>query len=399
VIAAIVIPAFDLRAALRLRPSLQAKPAALAPLPGTEPLIGSITGPAEAKGVRPGMRLGEALATCPQLELVEQDPATVEQAWEEILRRLEDAGFAVESADAGTVFFETKGVERLYGGLEPALKRALHAVGSVWDGRAGAAERRFAALAAANVARPGQALIVSDDRTRSFLAPLPLQLLPLERTRYEELEELGVRTIGQLAGLPGAAVADRLGPDGRRAWSLARGEQDGRGWERSVTPRRPAVALYETLEFPEAVGQLLTLRRGLGVLIDRLLARPERAGRPPRKVAVWARLVGGASWRRTVTLREPTADPARLRAALGPKLAELPAPALKLRLEVSELAEHTGEQLELLAAEGNVLQGRLREGLRQVKAAVGSGGVSTVVEVAPWSRIPEARALLVPRDD
>ena len=398
-LAAVVIPAFDLRAALRLRPAVQARPAALAPLPGSEPLIGSITGAAEAKGVRPGMRLGEALATCPQLELVEQDPATAEQAWEEILRRLEDAGFAVEPSEPGTVFFETKGVERLYGGLEPALKRALRAVGSTWDARAGAAERRFAALAAANVARPGQALIVSDDRTRSFLAPLPLQLLPLARDRYEELEELGVRTIGQLAGLPGAAVAERLGPDGRRAWSLARGEQDGRGWERSVTPRRPAVALYETLEFPEAVGNELTLRRGLGVLLDRLLARPERAGRPPRKVAVWARLVGGASWRRTVTLREPTADPARLRAALAPKLAELPAPALKLRLEVSQLAEHTGEQLELVAAEGSVLEGRLREGLRQVKAAVGAGGVSTVVEVAPWSRIPEARALLVPRDD
>jgi nucleotidyltransferase/DNA polymerase involved in DNA repair len=393
-IAAVVIPAFDLRAALRLRPAVQARAAALAPLPGTEPLIGSITGAAESKGVRPGMRLGEALATCPELELVEQDPATVEQAWEEILRRLEDAGFAVESSDPGTVFFDSKGVERLYGGLEPALKRALRAVGSVWDARAGAAERRFAALAAANVARPGQALIVSDDRTRSFLAPLPLQLLPLERDRYEELEELGVRTIGQLAGLPGAAVAERLGPDGRRAWSLARGERDGR-----VTPRRPAVALHETLEFPEAVGNELTLRRGLGVLLDRLLARPERAGRPPRKVAVWARLVGGASWRRTVTLREPTADPARLRAALAPKLAELPAPALKLRLEVSQLAEHTGEQLELVAAEGSVLESKLREGLRQVKVAVGAGGVSTVVEVAPWSRIPEARALLVPRDD
>jgi len=189
-------------------------------------------------------------------------------------------------------------------------------------------------------------------------------------------------------------VAERLGPDGRRAWSLARGEQDGR-----VAPRRPAQPLAETLEFPEAVGNELTLRRGLGVLLDRLLARPERAGRPPRKVALWARLVGGASWRRTVTLREPSADPERLRAALGPKLAELPAPALKLRLEVAELAEHTGEQLELVAAEGEVMQGRLREGLRQVRAAVGAGGVSTVVEVAPWSRIPEARALLVPRDD
>jgi nucleotidyltransferase/DNA polymerase involved in DNA repair len=394
VIAALVIPAFDLRAALRLRPGLEASPVALAPLPGTEPLVGSVTAAAQAKGVRPAMRLGEALAMCPELVLVEQDPATVEQAWEEILRRLEDAGFAVEPVEAGTVFFETRGVERLYGGLEPALKRALAAAGAVWDARAGAAERRFAALAAANVARPGQALIVSDDRTRRFLAPLPLTLLPLERDRYEELEELGVRTIGQLAGLPGGAVAERLGPDGRRAWSLARGERDGK-----VAPRRPAEPLVETLEFPEAVGELLTLRRGLGVVVDRLLARPERAGRPPRKLALWARLVGGASWRRTVTLREATADPARIRTALGPKLAELTAPVLKLRLEVVELAESTGEQLELVRAEGDVLQGRLTEGLRQVRAAVGAGGVSTIVEVAPWSRIPETRALLVPRDD
>ena len=395
-VATVVIPAFDLRAALRLRPGVQARPAALAPLPGTEPLIGSVTGAAEAAGVRPGMRLSEALATCPQLELVEQDPASAEQAWEEILRRLEDAGFAVEPDSPGVVYFDTRGVERLYGGLEPALKRALAAVGTTWDPRVGAAERRFAALAAASVARAGQALIVSNDRASSFLAPLPLELLPLDQDRYAELEELGVRTIGQLAGLPGGAVAERLGPVGRRAWSLAGGEEPG---ERKVAPRRPAVALHETLEFPEAVGNELTLRRGLAVLLERLLARSERAGRPPRKIALWARLVGGASWRRTVTLREPTTDLGRLRSALQPKLTELPAPALKLRVEVSELAEHRGEQLELVAAEGMVLQGRLREGLRQVRAAVGAGGVSTVVEVAPWSRIPEARALLVPRDD
>jgi protein ImuB len=194
--------------------------------------------------------------------------------------------------------------------------------------------------------------------------------------------------------LPGSLVAERLGPDGRRAWSLARGERDAR-----IAPRLPAELLFETLEFPEAVGNELTLRRGLAVLLERLLARPERAGRPPRKLALWARLPGGASWRRTVTLREATADPGRLRAALGSKLAEIPAPALKLRLEFAQLAEHTGEQLELVRAEGEVLQGQLREGLRQVRAAVGAGGVSTVVEVAPWSRIPEARALLVPRDD
>src|SRR3954468_24242221 len=159
-IAAVVIPAFDLRAALRLRPALQAVPAALTPPPGTEPLLGSVTAAAEAKGVRPGMRLGEALAMCPQLVLVEQDPATAEQAWEEILRRVGDAGFPAEPVEAGTVYFETRGVERLYGGLEPALKRSLAAVGTVWDPRAGVAERRVAALAAGKRAGAGDAPVV-----------------------------------------------------------------------------------------------------------------------------------------------------------------------------------------------------------------------------------------------
>jgi protein ImuB len=285
-------------------------------------------------------------------------------------------------------------VERLYGGLEAALKRALAAVGSAWDARVGAADRRFAALAAANVARAGQVLVVSDERTREFLAPLPLTLLPVDPRRREELEELGVKKLGQLAGLPGAAVAERLGPDGRRAWSLARGGKSGR-----VRGRKAAAELEEALEFPEAVGNELTLRRSLGVLLDRVLARPERGGRTVRKVSLSARLVGGGSWRRVVTLRDATAERDRLRLALTPKLAELPAPVMKLKLELVSLAESTGNQLELVQSEGTELRAHLSEGLRQVRAGVGSGAVSTVVEVAPWSRIPEQRALLVPRDE
>jgi protein ImuB len=216
-------------------------------------------------------------------------------------------------------------VERLYGGLETALRRALAAVGQGWDARLGAAERRFAALAAANVARPSQVLVVSDAHTREFLAPLPLSLLPLDERRQLELRELGVKRLGELAELPKAAVAERLGPDGRRAWSLARGGTAGR-----VLGRRPPAELFEELEFPEAVGNELTLRRAFGVLLDKLLERKERDGRFVRKAAVSARLVGGGSWRRTVTMRDPTAERDRLRHALGPKLAELPAPVVSL---------------------------------------------------------------------
>jgi protein ImuB len=393
VIACLVIPGFELRAALRARPGLSLRPAALAPAEGEEQVVGAVTAAAEAAGVRAGLRLGEALALCPPLVLVEADPAGAEKAWEEVLQRLEDAGISVAPVQPGTAFFETRGVERLYGGVDAVLKRALAAVGAGWDARIGAADRKFAALAAATIAQPGQLLVVSDERTREFLAPLPVDLLPLEEQTQQELKELGVRRLGELAGLPGSAVAERLGPDGRRAWSLARG-----GERRRVRGRRPPSDFVERLEFPVPIGNELTLRRAFGVLLDKLLARPEREGRFARRVAIAARLVGGASWRRTVTLRDPTCERDRLRAALAPKLAELPAPVLELRLELVELTETTGQQLELLAA-GAERDVRLSEGLRQVRSSTGSGSVNTVVEVAPWSRIPEARALFVPRDD
>ncbi|HWQ02798.1 MAG TPA: hypothetical protein VN449_11890 [Gaiellaceae bacterium] len=406
-VACILIPGFELQAALRDRPRLGLSPAALAPLPGKEPLLGPVNATAETAGVRPGMRLGEALAVCPPLVLVERDPAGVEEQWEQIVRRLEDSGFAVEPVEPGCLYFDTRGVERLYGGVSPALKRALSAVGSSWTTSAGAADRRFAALAAAAIARPGQAVVVDDDRTKEFLAPLPLTLLPLEPRRREELDRLGVKKIGQLAGLPGSAVAERLGPDGRRAWSLARNEDNAGSEDNARVTARPAVVeLTERLDFPEAIANELTLRRALTALLDRILDRPERGGREIRKVALSARLVGGGSWRRTVTLREPSAERGTLRAALGPKLAELPAPVLTLGIELLVLVESQGRQLALVRPEGNAfvplegdeLQTRLRDGLRQVRAAAGAGAVASVVEVAPWSRIPEQRALLVPRD-
>src|SRR5256886_7838207 len=134
-IACLSIPGFELKAALRKQPALTLRPAALSPEPGGEPLLGPVTAAAEALGVRPRMRLGEALATCPQLVLVEPDPAAAEQAWEEIVCALEDAGFAVDPAALGVAYFETRGVERLYGGLRQTLRAALAPLGGPGGGR------------------------------------------------------------------------------------------------------------------------------------------------------------------------------------------------------------------------------------------------------------------------
>src|SRR6476646_160315 len=106
VIACALIPRFALLATLDERRELLFRPLALAPEPGGPQVIGEASGPAEAFGIRAGMRLGEALARCPELTLVPPDPERAESAWEEALRCLEAIGAAVEPGRPGEAFFE-----------------------------------------------------------------------------------------------------------------------------------------------------------------------------------------------------------------------------------------------------------------------------------------------------
>jgi len=77
----VLLPRFQLTIAAGDRAGLMQVPAALAPEPGGTQQIGEASLAAEAFGVHPGMRLGEALARCPRLMLVPPDPAGVADFW------------------------------------------------------------------------------------------------------------------------------------------------------------------------------------------------------------------------------------------------------------------------------------------------------------------------------
>ena len=169
-IACALIPRFALLATLRrARQALLTRPLALAPEPGGPQVVGETSGPAEAFGVRAGMRLGEALARCPELALVPPDPERAEAAWEEALRRLEAIGAAVEPGRPGEAFFEAAGLRGLWGGsLEGVLRRARKAIGP--SVRLGAGQTRLCAYAAALQRASAQG---AGDRPRGDDARLP----------------------------------------------------------------------------------------------------------------------------------------------------------------------------------------------------------------------------------
>jgi protein ImuB len=392
-IVCVLLPRFPLAVAAGGREALAAGPVALAPEPGREPVIGEVSAAAEAKGVRPGLRLGEALARCPTLRLVPPDPAGVADAWEKVLVRVEGVGAAVEPGPPGVAWFAAGGLLRLYGGdLEGVVAATRRALGV--PARIGAAPSRFAALAAARRARARRPEIVHSAGLASYLAAQPVSLLGLRPATAhlpEPLERLGIRTLGRLVELEPAALADRFGAAGPLARELAQGRDE------PLRPRRPAEWLEESLALPEsASGQ--QLERALGLLIDRLLARRERRGRTLRAVVVSAVLVEGGTWRTRMTFREALADPRRMRLALVPKLAELPAPADALRLRVEAFGPPAADQRSLIAAPAAVRAARLREAVRQARAAAGPDAALRIIAVDPDSRVPERRHALAPWD-
>jgi protein ImuB len=385
------VPRFALRVAADRGGRLPDEPVALGPEPGGAALVGEANPAAEAFGVRAGMRVGEAIARCPALELVPPDPGATVEAAEEVLAGLEALGAAPEPLAPGAALFAGEGLLRLHGGLSSLL--AAVALGLPPGGRVGAGPGRFVAHVAAETARRGRPVRVEPDAVAAFLARLPVERLPLAAAAADELRALGIRTAGELAALPLPAVADRLGGEGIRAWRLARGEDSA-----YISPRTPPEPIAEELRFPDPAGDELALRRALAILIERALGRRERRGRPPRVVTLTARLAGGGSWLRPVPLREPTSDASRLRDALAPKLLEVPAAVDSLALELTALAAEGSRQEPLLDAPEALRRRRAAEAARQVRAGLGEGHLLRFVDVAPWSRIPEARGLLVPYD-
>src|ERR687895_2860641 len=105
----VLVPRFPLQAALSGRGkggrALVAEPVALAPEPGGVQAVGEVSAAAEAFGVAAGLRVGEALARCPELRLVPPDPEAVRDLWGEVLDRLEGIGGGPEARKAGGPLF------------------------------------------------------------------------------------------------------------------------------------------------------------------------------------------------------------------------------------------------------------------------------------------------------
>ncbi len=190
---------------------------------------------------------------------------------------------------------------RMYRGLDGVIAATRRAIGW-WAGlRIGVGPVRFCAQAAARRAGPRRAAFVhgrqSSPRSPSSCSPA-VSARPSCQVRCGGS---GSGTLGEVGASGVVRSVSDSGASGIHATS-SRAVSIG-----PLVPREPGSDLRERFDLPESLsGELLD--RVLGLLLDRLLARPERQGRTLRTVVLEAALVEGGTWRTRVVLREATAD-------------------------------------------------------------------------------------------
>ena len=188
-------------------------------------------------------------------------------------------------------------------------------------------------------------------------------------------------------------MLDRIGLPGLRAWRCARGGDD-----EALRPRRPTEPLEAAFHFPEPVGALPALEAAARLLLTELASAARGRGGALRSLRLRAWLEGGGSWTRTLTLRNATTEIDRLAAAALPSLAEVGGPVETLAIRADASGSAAGHQLTVVETGTDERARRARDAIRQVRSVQGDEAVLRLVELEPWTQLPERRWALVPYD-
>jgi hypothetical protein len=392
------------------------------------------------------MTVSQAIGLCATLTILEPDPVYYDEQFSTLLLALGKISPVVEPVELGRVYVGVDGLDRLIGNAEDqirAIEGAIARAGSGqrraeanrgikrrwgrdrhesvtarqftarrsplttgaggaagWHGlRLGWARGKFAAWVAACRAKPGHPVVLPDDERNHFLNAQSVAVLPVESDTHRRLWQLGIRTLGNLATLPVEAVVSQFGREGRTAWQLAAGLI-----VEPVVGKQPPENIVTHIEFPLPVADRTILSYAIGKLVDRALRDPRRVGWRVHSLRAHAQMEQGASWLTEVTLKEPSADCQHICAPINTRLEQTPPTGAidTITVEITALVRGTSE-LQLFARDSSsaARAGRhraLRWASKEIQKRLNRSMLHHIIEVHPWSRLPERRYALIDYD-
>ena len=393
-VACVLITHLRAKVELRRHPQWQDRPVLIVAGPPSQAKLVVVDRFPGAAAVRPGMTLEQALSHHADASVLDADEPQYRRVFGRVLTALQEISDRVEGAELGTAYVRLDGLEGLFRGEAGVVSALLQAVPADLIPRIGMATAKFPAFVAARTSRAREATTAPAD-VRAFLAPHPIDLLPVPTPVQHELHRFGLHTLGAVAALGEQLLAERFGSDGRPAWAFCTGTDD-----RPVVPLVVEAVIVEhtTLPFHSTASETL------GVVVDTLLrrayTRPALQGLRRRRNLRCA-ADGRPPWELSIQFKQPVGTWERASFAIRSRLA-VDHPRIPVEEVTLTLSRITGEavmQPGLLPDVRDDQQQRLVAVDRRLQALMGGGhALYRIVTVAPWHPAPELRAVLVPLD-
>jgi nucleotidyltransferase/DNA polymerase involved in DNA repair len=192
----------------------------------------------------------------------------------------------------------------------------------------------FVSKVAADRAEAGAPVIVEETRTRAYLAPLPIDVLPLDKDLREYLELLGLRTLGGLQGISRPAFRRQFGIRALEVYDLAQGIDRHR-----LRPWRPPHRIEETLALEPPVDDTQALQFIARALAERISESLLAGGLGTRLIRIVLDQEGAGPLRIEVSFAYPVTMAGEIFDGIRPRLlkASIVAPLERITVRAGRL--------------------------------------------------------------
>ncbi|MBP6875204.1 MAG: DNA polymerase IV [Candidatus Eisenbacteria bacterium] len=305
-IAHVDMDAFYASIEIRDDPSLAGKPVVVGAATSERGVVSAASYEARKYGIHSAMPMAQAERRCPQLVRLPVDFVKYRGVSHQIMEVMRSFSPLVEPLSLDEAFLDLTGMERSLGPppelgrrIKEAIREATRLTASV-----GIAPVKFVAKIASDFQKPDGLVIVRPGEVESFLRPLPLgRLWGVGPKTRAALEEIGLRTVGDLAACDVQLLSARFGQHGEHLHELARGID-----EREVVPDWDAKSYSHEETFARDVSDPDRLEEVLLDQAHRVARRLRRDGVTARTVQIKVRYHDFRTITRQLTLRSATAD-------------------------------------------------------------------------------------------
>ena len=217
-------------------------------------------------GVHSAMPMVEARRLCPHAEFLPGRMWRYEEVSREIMRIFHEEAPLVEQLSIDEAFLDVSGMERLHKDvrnvgwrIKERIKNEIGLTCSV-----GLAPNKFLAKMASDLQKPDGFTVITHEKARSFIAPLPVtKIFGIGGAAKQMLTQFGIATIGQLANADRSILQKVFGKNADKVQHLAMGLDD-----------RPVIP--ETA--PKSIGRETTFEKDLYTFEDCKAAILELSG-------------------------------------------------------------------------------------------------------------------------